>query len=138
MESSWTSLASRTHFEVLGLGLEACNSTKMPCPLHVKSTIFYLLKMGKGHDHFCFSSWSTPETSQKIYEDIFLRTPELLRKICDFLRARSSFFSLMNTCALCPWSLALASSIPVLGLERVCPRKSVLGLGLGFFCVLGL
>ena len=25
---------------------------------------------------------------------------------------------------LCSWSLALASSIPVLGLERVCPRKS--------------
>ena len=25
--------------------------------------------------------------------------------------------------SLCPWSLALASSIPVLGLERVCPRK---------------
>ena len=24
---------------------------------------------------------------------------------------------------LCPWSLALASSIPVLGLERVCPQK---------------
>ena len=24
---------------------------------------------------------------------------------------------------LCPWSSALASSIPVLGLERVCPRK---------------
>ena len=24
---------------------------------------------------------------------------------------------------LCPWCLALASSIPVLGLERVCPRK---------------
>ena len=24
---------------------------------------------------------------------------------------------------LCPWSLALASSIPVLGLERVCPLK---------------
>ena len=61
---------------------------------------------------------------------------------------------------LCPWSLALASSIPVLGLERVCPRKgcpwpwpraflslasrgfvlgrAVLGLGFGFFCVLGL
>ena len=39
---------------------------------------------------------------------------------------------------LCPWSLALASSIPVLGLESVYPRKAVLGLGLGFFCVLGL
>ena len=25
---------------------------------------------------------------------------------------------------LCPWSLALASSIPVLDLESVCPRKS--------------
>ena len=24
---------------------------------------------------------------------------------------------------MCPWSLALASSIPVLGLERFCPRK---------------
>ena len=24
---------------------------------------------------------------------------------------------------LCPWSLALASSTPVLGLESVCPRK---------------
>ena len=24
---------------------------------------------------------------------------------------------------LCPWSLALAPSFPVLGLERVCPRK---------------
>ena len=33
------------------------------------------------------------------------------------------FFFLESTCALCPWSLALASSIPVLGLESVCPRK---------------
>ena len=33
------------------------------------------------------------------------------------------FFVLESTCALCPWSLALASSIPVLGLESVCPRK---------------
>ena len=31
------------------------------------------------------------------------------------------FFFLESTCALCPWSLA--SSIPVLGLESVCPRK---------------
>ena len=33
------------------------------------------------------------------------------------------FFFLESTCALCPWSLALASSIHVLGLESVCPRK---------------
>ena len=33
------------------------------------------------------------------------------------------FFFLESTCALCPWSLALASGIPVLGLESACPRK---------------
>ena len=31
------------------------------------------------------------------------------------------FFFLESTCALCPWSLALASSISVLGLEHFCP-----------------
>ena len=50
---------------------------------------------------------------------------------------------------LCPWFLALASSIPVLGLESVCPRKGCpwpwpriffgsLALASDFFCVLGL
>ena len=40
---------------------------------------------------------------------------------------------------LCPCSLALASSIPVLGLERVCPRKGCLWPWPRiFFCVLGL
>ena len=34
--------------------------------------------------------------------------------------------------------MSLVLSIPVLGLERVCPRRAVLGLGLGFFCVFGL
>ena len=32
---------------------------------------------------------------------------------------------LQNTCCLCPWSLALASSISVLGLERVCPSSRI-------------
>ena len=41
-----------------------------------------------------------------------------LKNFCEDL-----FFFLESTCALCPWSLALASSIPVLGLESVCPRK---------------
>ena len=46
------------------------------------------------------------------------------------------FFFLESTCALCPWPwprafLSLASRVSVLG-------KAVLGLGLGFFCVLGL
>ena len=38
-----------------------------------------------------------------------------------FVKTFFFFFFLENTCALCPWSLA--SSIPVLGLESVCPRK---------------
>ena len=40
---------------------------------------------------------------------------------------------------LCPWSLALASSIPVLGLGRFCPRKGCpWPWPRIFFCVLGL
>ena len=42
-----------------------------------------------------------------------------LKNFCEDL----FFFFLESTCALFPWSLALASSIPVLGLESVCPRK---------------
>ena len=34
-----------------------------------------------------------------------------------------SFFFFGEHLRLCPWSLALASSIPVLGLESVCPRR---------------
>ena len=34
-----------------------------------------------------------------------------------------TFFFFWEHLRLCPWSLALASSIPVLGLESVCPRK---------------
>ena len=57
-----------------------------------------------------------------------------LKNFCEDL-----FFFLESTCALCPWSLALASSIPVLGLESVCPRKGCpWPLASDFFCVLGL
>ena len=59
------------------------------------------------------------------------------------------FFFFGEHLRLCPWSLALASSIPVLGLESVCPRKGCpwpwpriffvsLALASDFFCVLGL
>ena len=36
---------------------------------------------------------------------------------------KTFFFFFGEHLRLCPWSLALASSIPVLGLESVCPRK---------------
>ena len=50
----------------------------------------------------------------------------MFAKIYDFFACR---LFLENTCAVYPWYLALRG--PVLG-------KSVLGIGLGFFCVLGL
>ena len=42
--SSRTSLASRKHFEVHGLGLEAYKCSKMFCPQLEDSTIVWLLK----------------------------------------------------------------------------------------------
>ena len=47
VESLRTSLASRTHFEVLGLGLEASSSRKLPCPRLEDSTIFGKVKILK-------------------------------------------------------------------------------------------
>ena len=65
---------------------------------------------------------------------LFWRTPEILWKICD-LRAKTFFFLLLeNSCALRPWHGALLS----LALRGSVLGKSVLGLSLGFFCVLGL
>ena len=49
VESPRTSLASRTssrtHFEVLGLGLEASSPRKLPCPRLEDSTIFYTVEI---------------------------------------------------------------------------------------------
>ena len=50
----------------------------------------------------------------------FLHLGERARDLAVNLRRTFSFF-LENTFALCPYSLALASSIPVFGLERVGP-----------------
>ena len=53
---------SRTHFEVLGLGLEASSSRNLPSPRLEDSTNFEQLK-------FC---WKTLETLRKICKDLFL------------------------------------------------------------------
>ena len=59
VESSRKFLASRTHFEVNGvglkrqaLGLEAYKFLKMPCPQPRTELFFESLKMGHGHDFF--------------------------------------------------------------------------------------
>ena len=126
-----TSLASRTQFEVLGLGLEPCKSSIMPC------TIFWLVENGPRSWPNLFRLGACQRPREKI-----LKNARILRNICDYFERRffcfvwtleiawfcgnfARFLSedlfLENTSALCPWSLA--SSISALGLERVCPWK---------------
>ena len=106
--------SSRTHFEVVGLGIEASSSRKLPCPRLEGSTIFctveILLKNARNlaenflRSLFVFFNWRSlekkclrPFSPEKFFEVFFVwRT-------------------------LAPVSLAL--SIPVLDLERVCSRK---------------
>ena len=112
--------SSRTYFEILGLGLEA--SVLENCPVLGSRTALFFEPL-----KFC---WKTPETSRKI-----LRRAFLFSSFGDRLKKNFEDFFLKNTLRRCPWSMALASSIPVLGLERVCPRKSYPWPRI--FCVLG-
>ena len=103
--------SSRTHFEVLGLRLEALSPRKLPCPRLEDSTIFEPLK-------FC---WKTPETLRKICKDLFFWFPQVeiaWKKFFEDL----FFFFFGEHLRLCPWSLALASRGSALGLEFfLCP-----------------
>ena len=98
--------SSRTDFEVLGLegqilslGLEASRPPKLACPRLEDSTIFWIVQV-------LWSGW-------KIFWKTFF---------CgDRLKNFGKTFFFWRALALV--SLALASSIPVLGLESVCPRK---------------
>ena len=114
VESSRTFFASRTHFEVLGLGLKASNPRKWPCPWLENSTIFWVVKSLWSAKKFFWKTVFSGDRQKKNFEDLFFG--EHLR--------------------LCSWSLA--SSIPVLGLRGSVLGRAVVGLGLGFFCVLGL
>ena len=93
--------SSRTDFEVLGLGLEASSPRKLACPRLEDSTIFWFVKI-------LWSAWKI------FWKKFFCR--DRLKNFCEDL-----FFIFGEHLCLCPWSLA--SSIPVLGLESVCPRK---------------
>ena len=146
-------MSSGTQFEVLvlglggkvlcfGLGLKGCKSSKMPCPLLEDSTIFWLVENWPSHDEFCFVLKNARELAKKIFRAFFSQeNPWIFRKIYEILERRPFFFGerlnfpenfrtvgaetffLEIIFVLSPWSLALASRIPVLGLERVCPRE---------------
>ena len=134
VESSRTSFASRTSsridFEVLslglegqvlGLGLETSSPRKLACPRLEDSSIFWNVKILWSARKIFWKTFFSGDRLKNFCEDLFFffffwRSPE--KFLC-----RPFFFFLESTCALCPWSLALASSIPVLGLESDCPRK---------------
>ena len=111
MESSRTSLVSRTHFEVLGLGMEASSPRKLPCPRLEDSTIFEQLKF----------RWKTPETLRKICKYLFFGLLKQRSKTFFAGKKILKTFFFGEHLRLCPWSLAWAS------------RGSVLGLGLEIF-----
>ena len=114
MESSRTSLASRTssrtHFEVLGLGLEASSPRKLPCPWLQNSLIFEPLKF----------FWKTSETLRKICKDFFLTSSSRDRLKKHFEDLFCGGGENTYVCVLGPWPW---------------PRKG-LSLAPKFFCVL--
>ena len=121
--------SSRTHFEVLGLGLEAWSPRKLACPRLEDSTIFLIVKIlwsawkifwktffwGDRLKNFVKTFFFFGDCLKNFCEDLFFLVLEIAWKIF----VKTFFFG--EHLRLCPWSLAL--SIPVLGLESVCPRK---------------
>ena len=102
-------LASRTHFEVLGL--EAYKSSIMSCPLLENGTFFDSLKIVHGHDLLFTLPWKSAETSREIWKDLFF-----------FLKVAGKIF-------LGGEHLRLMS----LALRGFVLEKSVLRFGLRFF-----
>ena len=86
----------------------------MPCPRPKTAVFFDSLNMDQDHDFFFLRLKFHGKFAIFCAKTFFLIFGERLK-------FRRTFFFLESTCALCPWSLA--STIPVLGLERVCSRK---------------
>ena len=131
MESSRTSLASRTDFEDFGLegqvlGLEASSPRKLACPRLEDSSNFWIVKILWSAWKIFWKTFFCGDRLKNFCEDLFF-FGDRLKNFCEDL------FFMESTCAcvLGPWPwprafLSLASRVSVLG-------KAVLGLGLGFF-----
>ena len=80
---------------------------------------FDLLKMGQGHDHFCFLSRSTPETSRNIYEDLFsLENARIFAENLRFFCAKTFFFGEhLRVVSLASRGSVLGKSVLDFGLE---------------------
>ena len=85
-------------------------------PLGSRTAVFFeLLKFCGALEKFFWKTFFCGDRLKNFCEDFFF-VGDRLKNFCEDL-----FFG--KHLRLCPWSLALASSIPVLGLESVCPRK---------------
>ena len=129
--------SSRTHFEVLGLGLdlEASSPQKLACPRLEDSTIFEPLK-------FC---WKTLETLRKICKDLFFVSSSRNRpkKIFEDLYRLKKIFENHFF-----FEIAWKKILKTFFLESTCvcvlgpwfwPREGLsLALASKFFCVLDL
>ena len=115
--------SSRTHFEVLGLGLEALSPRKLPCPRLEDSTIFEPLKfrwkkarnLAENLQRRFFWFPQVEIACKKIFENFF-RLKKILKTF--FLwRTLTSVSLVLGLERVCPWprnffvSLALASSL---------------------------
>ena len=102
--------SSRTQFDVLDLGREACKSSKMPCPRLEGSTIFWLAENLP-------RSWALLEHARELANFrakiffLYADRPNFAENLRLFER-RPFFYE--SSFALCFWFF---------GIDRVCPRK---------------
>ena len=140
VKSSRTSLVSRTHFEVLGLGLEvqvlglglgleASSPRNLACPRLEDSSIFWIVKILWSAWKIFWKTFFRGDRLKNVCEDLFFgdRRKIFVKTFFFVLEIAWKFFVttffFWRALALVSLSLALALSIPVLGLESVCPRK---------------
>ena len=149
-----TSLASRTHFEVLVLGLKSQVLGLASKPqvlenclvLSLRTTLFFwttkiLLENARNLAENLrrpFLCSSVGDRLKNLFEDVFIFFffANRLKKIFGnlFLDRQKKFWRPFFWRTFLP--VFLTSSIPVLSLDGVCPRKGCIGLR--FFYVLGL
>ena len=113
MESLRTSLASRTHFEVLGLGLEASSPRKLPCPR--LEEFLECLKFCRWAEKIFSRPFFFGDHLKKFFEDVF------------FWRTLAFVSLVLGLEHSCPWPRECLSS-----------DRLSLALASDFFCVLGL
>ena len=98
----------RTHFEVLGLDLEASSPRKLLCPRLEDSTIFWIVEMFRSSEK-CFWSffWRSPEKNfWRLFLKFFWSSPE--KKFWSpfllfFWRTLSPVFLVLVLEHFCPW-----------------------------------